>query len=174
VAAVSPVISTIAIVDLLLLGFASTKRPLTELTRTAWTWVAIAVAAVSGALLFISRATEYTSKMLITGIAVLFVSLIGRRSGWHLPRRWSPTTPATYEPLETLGFPMRGAGLKALVVKRRRDGRWAFPGPAYPPLKPALKIGCFPGAGRPVFLGTRSHRHVDGGPVCGAGMPAGS
>ena len=85
-AAVSPVISTIAIVDLLLLGFASTKRPLTELTRAAWTWVAIAVAAVSGALLFISRATEYTSKtvfqvkllvMLITGIAVLFVSLIG-------------------------------------------------------------------------------------------------
>ena len=85
-AAVSPVISTIAIVDLRLLGFASTKRPLTELTRAAWTWVAIAVAAVSGALLFISRATEYTSKtvfqvkllvMLITGIAVLFVSLIG-------------------------------------------------------------------------------------------------
>ena len=140
-AAVSPVISTIAIVDLRLLGFASTKRPLTELTRAAWTWVAIAVAAVSGALLFISRATEYTSKtvfqvkllvMLITGIAVLFVSLIGRRSGWHLPRRWSPTTPATYEPLETLGFPMRGAGLKALVVKRRRDGRWAFPGTGLP------------------------------------------
>jgi hypothetical protein len=86
VAAVSPVISTIAIVDLRLLGFASTKRPLTELTRAAWTWAAIAVAAVSGALLFISRATEYTSKtvfqvkllvMLITGIAVLFVSLIG-------------------------------------------------------------------------------------------------
>ena len=85
-AAVSPVISTIAIVDLRPLGFASTKRPLTELTRAAWTWVAIAVAAVSGALLFISRATEYTSKtvfqvkllvMLITGIAVLFVSLIG-------------------------------------------------------------------------------------------------
>jgi len=43
VAAVSPVISTIAIVDLRLLGFASTKRPLTELTRAAWTWVAIAV-----------------------------------------------------------------------------------------------------------------------------------
>ena len=85
VAAVSPGISTIAIVDLRLLGFASTKRPLTELTRAAWTWVAIAVAAVSGAL-FNSRATEYTSKtvfqvkllvMLITGIAVLFVSLIG-------------------------------------------------------------------------------------------------
>jgi len=94
VAAVSPVISTIAIVDLRLLGFASTKRPLTELTRAAWTWVAIAVAAVSGALLFISRATN--------------------------------------EPLETLGFPMRGAGLKALVVKRRRDRRWAFSGTGLP------------------------------------------
>ena len=60
VVAVSMLIGTIAIVDLRLLGFASTNRPFTDLARPVlpWTWAAFAVAATAGSLLFISRATD--------------------------------------------------------------------------------------------------------------------
>jgi hypothetical protein len=59
--AVSLVLGTIAIVDLRLLGFASTKRPFVELSRQVlpFTWAAFVLAVIAGSLLFISRATEY-------------------------------------------------------------------------------------------------------------------
>ena len=59
--AVSLVLGTIAIVDLRLLGFASTKRPFAELSRQVlpFTWAAFVLAVIAGSLLFISRATEY-------------------------------------------------------------------------------------------------------------------
>jgi uncharacterized membrane protein len=59
--AVSLVLGTIAIVDLRLLGFASTKRPFAELSRQVLplTWAAFVLAVIAGSLLFISRATEY-------------------------------------------------------------------------------------------------------------------
>jgi len=59
--AVSLVLATIAIVDLRLLGFASTKRPFAELSRHVlpFTWAAFVLTVVAGLLLFISRATEY-------------------------------------------------------------------------------------------------------------------
>jgi uncharacterized membrane protein len=59
--AVSLVLSTIAIVDLRLLGFASTKRPFKELSRQVlpFTWTAFVLAVIAGSLLFISKATEY-------------------------------------------------------------------------------------------------------------------
>jgi uncharacterized membrane protein len=59
--AISMVIATIAIVDLRLLGFASTKRPFAELSRQVlpFTWTAFVVAVIAGSLLFISRATDY-------------------------------------------------------------------------------------------------------------------
>ena len=59
--AISLVIGTIAIVDLRLLGLASTKRPFTELARglLPWTWAAFVLATMAGSLLFISQATEY-------------------------------------------------------------------------------------------------------------------
>lgn len=61
VVAVSLVVGTIAIVDLRLLGLASTKRPFTELARAILpcTWVAFALAVIAGSLLFISQATDY-------------------------------------------------------------------------------------------------------------------
>lgn len=61
VVAISLVIGTIAMVDLRLLGFASTKRPFVELARgiLPFTWAAFVIAAAAGSLLFISRATEY-------------------------------------------------------------------------------------------------------------------
>jgi hypothetical protein len=61
VVAVSLVIGTIAIVDLRLLGLAFTNRPFAELSRQVlpFTWAGFVVAVTAGALLFISRATQY-------------------------------------------------------------------------------------------------------------------
>jgi hypothetical protein len=61
VIAIALLVGTIAIVDLRLLGLASSKRPVTELTRNVlpFTWGAFVIAAVAGSLLFISRATDY-------------------------------------------------------------------------------------------------------------------
>jgi uncharacterized membrane protein len=61
VVAIALVIGTIMIVDLRLLGLASTKRPVAELSRQVlpFTWAAFVVAVIAGSLLFISRATEY-------------------------------------------------------------------------------------------------------------------
>jgi len=58
---ISMVIGSIAIVDLRLLGLASTRRPFTELSREIlpYTWAAFVLAAVTGSLLFISQATQY-------------------------------------------------------------------------------------------------------------------
>src|ERR1700676_1989972 len=61
VVAVSLVIGTIAIVDLRLLGLAFTSRPFAELSKQVlpFTWAAFVVAVTAGALLFITRATQY-------------------------------------------------------------------------------------------------------------------
>jgi hypothetical protein len=87
VVAISLVIGTIAIVDLRLLGRASTKRPFTELARAVlpFTWVAFVVAAMAGSLLFISQATEYFVNtsfriklfiMVLAGINMLIFELV--------------------------------------------------------------------------------------------------
>src|SRR5262249_58556281 len=63
VIAISVVIGSIAIVDLRLLGLASTKRPFTELAREVlpWTWTAFVVAAVGGPPPFFSPTTPHFS-----------------------------------------------------------------------------------------------------------------
>ena len=105
VAAVSLVIGTIAIVDLRLIGLASTKRPFRELARATlpWTWTAFAIAAVSGALLFISQATEYFGKtvflvklfvLLLAGINMLVFELITARSAQEWEFNAVPPRPA--------------------------------------------------------------------------------
>jgi hypothetical protein len=95
--AISMVIGSIAIVDLRLLGFGSTKRPFTELAGQIlpFTWAAFAIAVVAGSLLFISQATAYFTnttfriKMLIivlAGINMLVFELITARGAhaWDL------------------------------------------------------------------------------------------
>lgn len=59
--AISLVVATISMVDLRLLGLASTKRPFIELARgiLPYTWAAFIVAVAAGSLLFMSRATDY-------------------------------------------------------------------------------------------------------------------
>jgi uncharacterized membrane protein len=61
--AVSLLLGTITIVDLRLLGIAAAKRPFLDLARQLlpFTWAAFAIAVTAGALLFISRATEYVA-----------------------------------------------------------------------------------------------------------------
>lgn len=61
VLAIALVFGSIAVVDLRLLGIASVKRPVTQLARDVLplTWVAFVVATITGALMFISNATEY-------------------------------------------------------------------------------------------------------------------
>jgi hypothetical protein len=61
--AIALVLGTIAIVDLRLLGFASPRRPFAELSRRVlpFTWTAFVIAVITGALLFISRASDYVA-----------------------------------------------------------------------------------------------------------------
>jgi len=85
--AISLVIATIAIVDLRLLGHASTHRPFTELARQVLpaTWAAFGVAVIAGLLLFISQATGYFTNtvfwikmciLVLAGINMLIFELI--------------------------------------------------------------------------------------------------
>ena len=105
VVAISMLIGTIAIVDLRLLGFASTNRPFTDLARPVlpWTWAAFAVAATAGSLLFISRATEYfasttfwikMSFLVLAGINMLIFEFITARGVQDWNRKPSPPLPA--------------------------------------------------------------------------------
>ncbi len=57
----SLVIGSISIVDLRLLGLASLRRPVTDLTRQMLpvTWTGFCIAALSGTLMFSSNATHY-------------------------------------------------------------------------------------------------------------------
>src|SRR5918998_5734709 len=61
VIALVTVIGTIAIVDLRLIGVASRGHPVSLLAKDTlpWTWGAFALAAITGSLLFISKASSY-------------------------------------------------------------------------------------------------------------------
>lgn len=61
VIALTLVFGTIVIVDLRLLGVASTRRPFSRLASDTlkWTWAAFVLAAVTGALMFITNAEVY-------------------------------------------------------------------------------------------------------------------
>jgi uncharacterized membrane protein len=98
--AISLVIGTIAIVDLRLLGLASTKRPVTELSRQIlpFTWAAFVLAVIAGSLLFISRATEYVANamfwikmalIVVAGINMVIFEFITVRGvkEWNLDPR---------------------------------------------------------------------------------------
>ena len=73
VLAIVIVVGTISIVDLRLLGLASVDRAVGRLTRELLpcTWIAFAIAAFTGALLFSSKATEYAHNFFFVGKMVL-------------------------------------------------------------------------------------------------------
>jgi hypothetical protein len=85
------VFGTIAIIDLRLLGIASTRRPFTIIASDVlkWTWVAFGITLITGALMFITNAGVYynnfyfRSKMLLlvlAGINMLMFELTAGRS----------------------------------------------------------------------------------------------
>lgn len=87
----SMVFGTIAIIDLRLLGIASTRRPFTSIASDTlkWTWVAFVVTAATGLLMFSTNAEVYfynfyfQTKMAliaVSGINMLMFELTARRS----------------------------------------------------------------------------------------------
>jgi hypothetical protein len=103
--AISLVVGTIAMVDLRLLGLASTKRPFTELAGQVlpFTWVTFVFAVMAGSLLFISQATAYFAsttfriKMLVivlAGINMLVFEFITVRGVQDWDRKPVPALPA--------------------------------------------------------------------------------
>ncbi len=95
VIALALVIGTISIVDLRLLGLASTNRIYSELSKQVlpWTWGAFGLAAISGTLMFISQSRTYLDNtafrikfalMFLAGVNMLVFQLItsGEASTW--------------------------------------------------------------------------------------------
>ena len=105
VLAICLVVGSILVVDLRLLGFASTSRPVSRVTGAILplTWCAFVVAVASGGLMFISNASKYLSngyfvaKMVLIGVAglnMLVFHFVGARDlpKWENDRR--PPLPA--------------------------------------------------------------------------------
>ena len=85
------VFGTILIVDLRLLGLASTRRPFSVVASDGlkWTWIAFAIAATTGALMFVTNASTYYNNvyfrakmtlLVLSGLNVLLFDISARRS----------------------------------------------------------------------------------------------
>jgi hypothetical protein len=85
------VFGTIVIIDVRLLGFASTGRPFSAIASDVlkWTWLAFAVTATSGLLMFITNAGAYyhnvyfrtkMALLVVSGLNMLAFELTARRS----------------------------------------------------------------------------------------------
>jgi hypothetical protein len=85
------VFGTILIIDLRLLGVASTQRPFTAIASDVfkWTWLAFAVTATTGALMFITNAGTYYQSayfrakmalLALSGLNMLVFAVTARRS----------------------------------------------------------------------------------------------
>ena len=107
------VFGTIAIVDLRLLGIASTERSFNRMASDimAWTWAAFAVTALTGVLMFITNATVYfhntyfrakIALLLLAAINVLVFELTARRT----IRQWdrAPSAPPIGKAVATVSL----------------------------------------------------------------------
>jgi uncharacterized protein DUF6644 len=85
------VFGTAAIIDLRLLGLASTSRPFSRIAAETmtWTWIAFGLTATTGALMFITNAQVYSDNLpfrlkmtllLLAGLNVLIFNLTARRT----------------------------------------------------------------------------------------------
>lgn len=96
------VFGTIAIVDLRLLGWASTHRPFRRLAADTltWTWAAFVLTAVTGALMFITNAlvyfenTYFRVKVLLLVLAAINVAVFEATAGrWAAEWEGQPAAP---------------------------------------------------------------------------------
>src|SRR5579863_5878319 len=107
------VFGTIAVIDLRLLGIASTNRSFTRMASDIlkWTWAAFAVTALTGALMFITNAPVYyhnfyfRAKMVllaISGVNMLVFELTAGRTihGWDT----APSAPASGKAVATVSL----------------------------------------------------------------------
>jgi hypothetical protein len=88
VLAIVLVVGTISIVDLRLIGVASRNRALTLVLREVlpYTWMAFAVAAVTGSLLFASNATKYAHNLFFQAKMMLLLIAAANMAIFHLMR----------------------------------------------------------------------------------------
>ena len=109
------VFGTIAIIDLRLLGIASTERPFQRMWSDIlkWTWAAFALTALTGALMFITNARVYyhnfffrtkMSLLLLSGINMLVFELTAGRT----IHRWdkAPSAPRAGKAAAALSLAM--------------------------------------------------------------------
>jgi hypothetical protein len=91
VVGVAVVVGTVLVIDLRLLGLASIQRPFSIIAADVfrWTWLAFALAATTGALMFITNATSYfvngyfrmkMAMLLLAGLNMAAFELTARRS----------------------------------------------------------------------------------------------
>jgi hypothetical protein len=91
VVGITTVVGTVLIIDLRLLGLASANRHFTAVASDVfrWTWLAFVLAAVSGALMFVTNATSYygnvyfrlkMAMLVLAGANMLAFELTARRS----------------------------------------------------------------------------------------------
>jgi uncharacterized protein DUF6644 len=105
VVAICLVVGSILVLDLRLLGFASTNRPVGRLTRAILpvTWSAFATAVGSGFLLFISNATKYLANgyfdakiilICMAGLNMIVFHAISAKDLQQWEKQKSPPLPA--------------------------------------------------------------------------------
>jgi hypothetical protein len=103
VIALVTVLGTIFVMDLRLLGVASTNYPVTAMSKDTlkWTWAGFVVAAITGTLLFVSKSSSYminpffVGKMILLAIAGLNMAYFHSIT-WKTVSEWdsSPVVPA--------------------------------------------------------------------------------
>ena len=102
VIALGLVFGTILVVDLRILGIASTARPFTRVSgdMLRWTWAAFVLAALTGSLMFVTNARVYwengffRAKLVLIALAglnmLIFHFTAGRSREWDTARRGPP------------------------------------------------------------------------------------
>jgi hypothetical protein len=126
VLAITLVVGSIAIVDLRLIGFASRDHAVTRITKDVLplTWVAFVVAALSGGLLFASKAMTYGHNFFFQGKLILLVLAGLNMALFHVlvsrdVERWGSTPHTTPLPAK-----VAGACSLCLWVAVVAFGRW--------------------------------------------------
>jgi hypothetical protein len=86
VIAITTVIGTVLVMDLRLLGLASRGSKVTEISRDTlrWTWLAFAIALVTGSLLFMSKAADYTINPFFDGKMLMILLAGANMAVFHL------------------------------------------------------------------------------------------
>ncbi len=95
VVAIVTVVGSIAVMDLRLIGVASNECAVTELSKDTlpWTWGAFGLAMITGALLFVSKATSYIVNPFFLWKMAL-IALAGANMGvfhlftWRTVKHW--------------------------------------------------------------------------------------